>query len=78
MEMMNNRNDSESFTESRFETLLAKHRLSFNWGGTKKVWWLIGQEKGSNRLLRTEPVPADDIDSARLAAYRHILELYQK
>ena len=57
---------------SELDTLLSKYRLTFNWGEPANVWWLVGQEKGSNMLKRTEPQPAKDRNAALVAATEYI------
>jgi hypothetical protein len=57
---------------SELEILLSKYRLTFNWGEPANKWWLVGQEKGSNVLKRTDPQPAKDRDAALIAATEYI------
>lgn len=65
-------------TESvELEALLSKYRLTFNWGNPGLRWWLIGQKKGTNTLLRTVPQPAKDLETAKVAAIRYIRETYE-
>jgi hypothetical protein len=65
-------------TESvELEALLSKHRLTFNWGNPGLRWWLIGQKKGTNTLLRSVPQPAKDLETAKAAAIRYIRETYE-
>jgi len=65
-------------TESaELEALLRKHRLTFNWGNPGLRWWLVGQKKGTNTLIRSVPQPAKDIDSAKAAAIRYIQERFE-
>ncbi len=65
-------------TESaELETLLNKHRLTFNWGDPGSKWWLVGQKKGANTLLRSVPQPAKDIEAAKAAAIRFIREKFE-
>ena len=62
---------------SELDTLLSKYRLTFNWGEPANVWWLVGQEKGSNTLKRTDPQPAKDRNAALLAAAEYIKSKYK-
>lgn len=65
-------------TESaELDALLWKHRLTFNWGNPGLRWWLIGQKKGSNTLVRSVPQPAKDIETAKVAAIRYIREKFE-
>ena len=65
-------------TESaELEALLRKYRLTFNWGNPGLRWWLVGQKKGTNTLIRSVPQPAKDIDSAKAAAIRYIQEKFE-
>ncbi len=59
------------------DTLLAKYRLSFHWGNPGLKWWLIGQNKGSNTLLRTAPREAKDIETAKADAVKYILNMHR-
>ncbi len=58
------------------EALLRKHRLTFNWGNPGLRWWLVGQKKGTNTLIRSEPQSAKDIETARAAAVLYIREKF--
>ena len=62
---------------AELEALLRKHRLTFNWGNPGLRWWLIGQQKGTNTLLRSDPQPAKDIDTAKTAAIKYIREKFE-
>ena len=62
---------------TELEILLSKYRLTFNWGEPAMKWWLVGQEKGSNALKRTEPQPAASRDAALLAATDYIKAHYK-
>jgi hypothetical protein len=62
---------------AELEALLRKHRLTFNWGNPGLRWWLIGQQKGTNTLLRSDPQPAKDIDTAKSAAIKYIREKFE-
>jgi len=65
-------------TESaELEALLRKHRLTFNWGNPGLRWWLVGQKKGTNTLIRSVPQPAKDIETAKAAAIRYIQEKFE-
>jgi hypothetical protein len=65
-------------TESvELDALLRKHRLTFNWGNPGLRWWLVGQKKGTNTLVRSIPQPAKDIETAKAAAIRYILEKFE-
>lgn len=56
------------------DALLNKYRLTFHWGNPGLKWWLVGQNKGSNALVRTMPRPARDIETAKADAVQYILE----
>lgn len=58
------------------DSLLSKYRLTFNWGNPGLKWWLVGQNKGSNTLLRTAPRAARDIETAKADAVQYILQQY--
>jgi len=62
---------------SELDVLLNKYRLTFNWGNPGLRWWLVGQNKGSNALLRTTTRPAKDIETAKADAVQYILRTYQ-
>jgi hypothetical protein len=65
-------------TESaELDALLRKHRLTFNWGNPGLRWWLVGQKKGTNTLVRSVPQPAKDIEIAKVAAIRYIREKFE-
>ncbi len=67
-----------AFTDSsELDVLLNKYRLTFNWGNPGLRWWLVGQNKGSNALLRTTTRPAKDIETAKADAVQYILRTYQ-
>lgn len=68
---------SYSTENAELETLLNKHRLTFNWGDPGLKWWLVGQKKGANTLLRSVPQPAKDIEAAKAAAIRFIREKFE-
>jgi len=61
---------------SELDVLLTKYRLTFNWANPGEKWWLVGQVKGTNRLERTEPQHAKDIETAKLAAIQYIHKLF--
>jgi hypothetical protein len=58
------------------ESLLNKYRLTFHWGNPGLRWWLVGQNKGSNTLLRTAPRPARDLETAKADAVEYIMQQY--
>jgi hypothetical protein len=58
------------------DSLLNKYRLTFHWGNPGLRWWLVGQNKGSNTLLRTAPRNAKDIETAKADAIQYILQQY--
>jgi hypothetical protein len=62
---------------AELEALLRKHRLTFNWGNPGLRWWLVGQQKGTNTLLRSDPQPAKDIETAKTAAIKYIREKFE-
>ena len=69
--------DSYRSQESpELDSLLSKYRLTFHWGNPGLKWWLVGQNKGSNTLLRTAPRPAKDIETAKADAVKYILQQY--
>jgi hypothetical protein len=54
--------------QTELDMLLSKYRLTFNWLNPGMKWFLVGQMKGSNSLIRSEPQPANDIEAAKMAA----------
>ena len=62
---------------TELDTLLTKYRLTFNWGDPGLRWWLVGQNKGSNALCKTDPRPAANIEIAKAEAVQYILDKYQ-
>jgi hypothetical protein len=46
----------------RRSSLVKQYRLTFHWGNPGLKWWLVGQNKGSNTLLKTAPRPAKDLE----------------
>ena len=58
------------------DSLLSKYRLTFHWGNPGLKWWLVGQNKGSNTLLRTAPRAARDIETAKADAVQYIMQQY--
>jgi hypothetical protein len=58
------------------DDLLSKHRLTFNWLNPGMKWYLVGQMKGSNTLVRSEPQPAENIEAAKAAAEQFIRKMY--
>lgn len=61
---------------TELDILLAKHRLTFNWLNPGLKWYLVGQIKGGNTLVRSEPQPASDIEAAKNAALEFIKRKY--
>ncbi len=64
--------------ETELEQLLSDHRLTFNWGEPAMQWWLVGQAKDSNQLLRTKARKAANREEAQIAATQLIQEMYKK
>jgi hypothetical protein len=62
---------------SELEQLLFRHRLTFNWADPGLKWWLLGQLKGSNKLIRSEPQHADNKEAAQIAATQFIKNIYK-
>ncbi len=73
MRLVENYHSKES---PELESLLNKYRLSFHWGNPGLKWWLVGQNKGSNALLRTTPRAARDLETAKADAVQYILQQY--
>jgi hypothetical protein len=63
---------------AELEDLLSKHRLTFNWGNPGLRWWLVGQQKGTNTLLRTTPQNAKDVNAAKTDAIQYIRDKFEK
>ncbi len=63
---------------NELDSLLYRYRLTFNWANPGLKWWLVGQNKGSNSLSRTDPRPAKDIETAKADAVQYILAMYQQ
>jgi hypothetical protein len=63
---------------AELEDLLSKHRLTFNWGNPGLRWWLVGQQKGTNTLLRTTPQNAKDVNTAKTDAIQYIRDKFEK
>ncbi len=73
LQSMHRLDDANSRESPELEFLLSKHRLTFNWGNPGQRWWLVGQNKGSNTLIRTTARPAKDIETAKADAVQYIM-----
>jgi hypothetical protein len=67
-----------SSDDKELDALLSQYRLTFNWGNPGLKWWLVGQNKGSNALSRTVPLPAKDLETAKADAVRYILNMHRE
>ncbi|HVN56065.1 MAG TPA: hypothetical protein VMT46_17165 [Anaerolineaceae bacterium] len=66
-----------SSDRTELDSLLNKYRLTFNWANPGLKWWLVGQNKGSNALCRTNPQFAKDIETAKEDAVNYIRTIYE-